>query len=199
MLRAAPDCAETQNTELWRDTTFLLNSKFYRSKMHVFSISLLRTTACFVASAAFLICGEAWAETEIDLGSRNTVSLETKVLWPKEYGLYLLLQKRAGRASELRRDGYDVGQPNQTTDDPNLLTFSVKIYEWGSGEDGLVFEQSNLLPSLMMAIGKKYGLEVASARLSTGRYRIEATPENTNHSLTDIPARLIFISALRGK
>ncbi|AHD08067.1 hypothetical protein PhaeoP75_00266 [Phaeobacter gallaeciensis] len=80
MLRVAPDYAQPQNAELWRDTTFLLNSKFYRSKMHVFSISLLRTTTCFVTSAAFLMCGEAWTETEIDLGSRNTVSLETKVL-----------------------------------------------------------------------------------------------------------------------
>ncbi|UWQ41736.1 hypothetical protein K3718_01205 [Leisingera aquaemixtae] len=159
----------------------------------------LRAAAFFAISAAFLICSEARAEAEIDLGSRNTVSLETKVLWPKEYGLYLMLQKSTDLYWQLTRNGYDVGPPNRTTDDPSLLTFSVKIYEWGSGEDELVFEQSNLLPSVYMILNEEFGLEVASARLSTGRYRIEATPENTNHALTDIPARLMFIKALRGK
>lgn len=167
--------------------------------MQSITLRLLRATAFFAISAAFLICSEARAEAEINLGSRNTVSLETKVLWPKEYGLYLLLQKSTDLHRELTRNGYDVGPPNQTTDDPNLLTFSVKIYEWGSGEDELVFEQSNLLPSVHFILNEEFGLEVASARLSTGRYRIEATPENTNHTLADIPARLMFIKALRGK
>lgn len=167
--------------------------------MHSITLRLLRATAFFAISAAFLICSEARAEAEIDLGSSNTVSLETKVLWPKEYALYLLLQKHTGLAKELRQRGYNVSPPNQTTDDPSLLTFSVKIYEWGGGEDELVFEQSNLLPSVHMVLNEEFGLEVASAKLSTGRYRIEATPENTDHALANIPARLMFIKALRGK
>ena len=121
------------------------------------------------------------------------------MLWPREYGLYLLLQKRPDLYWELTRNGYGVSPPNQTTDNPDLLTFTVKIYEWGSGQDELVFEQSNLLPSSHMILNQEFGLEVASARLSAGRYRIEATPENTNHALANIPARLMFIRALRGK
>lgn len=167
--------------------------------MHSISTQFLRAAAFFAISAAILICGEARAEAEIDLGSRNTVSLETKVLWPREYGLYLLLQKRPDLYWELTRNGYGVSPPNQTTDNPDLLTFTVKIYEWGSGQDELVFEQSNLLPSSHMILNQEFGLEVASARLSAGRYRIEATPENTNHALANIPARLMFIRALRGK
>ncbi|CUH99358.1 hypothetical protein [Leisingera aquaemixtae] len=167
--------------------------------MQSITLRLLRATAFFALLTAFLNCSEARAEAEIDLGSRNTVSLEAKVLWPNEYGLYLLLQKSTDLYWELTRNGYDVGPPNQTTDDPSLLTFSVKIYEWGSGEDKLVFEQSNLRPSVHMILNEEFGLEVASARLAAGRYRIEATPENTNHSLLEIPARLMFMRALRGK
>ncbi|WP_027236239.1 hypothetical protein [Leisingera caerulea] len=167
--------------------------------MHSITLRLLRAAAFFAIFTAYLICGEARAEAEIDLGSQRTVSLETKVLWPKEYGLYLMLQKRPDLHSELRRNGYGVSPPNQTTDDPKLLTFTIRIYEWGSGRDELIFEQSNLQPSLLMTLNEEAGLEIAAIKLAPGRYRIEATPENTNHTLANIPARLIVIKALRGK
>lgn len=125
--------------------------------MQSITLRPLQAASLFAVSAAFLICREARAETEIDLGSRNTVSLETKLLWPQEYRLYLLLQKSTELYWELTRNGYGVSPPNQTTDDPGLLTFSVKIYEWGSGEDKLVFEQSNLLPSVHMILTKNSG------------------------------------------
>ncbi|QDI77220.1 hypothetical protein R2C4_16160 [Leisingera aquaemixtae] len=182
----------------WNQRSFL-QFEFPQVKLQSITLRLLRATAFCAISAAFLICSEARAEAEIDLGSRNTVSLEAKVLWPNEYGLYLMLQKNPDLYSELTRNGYDVSPPNQTTDDPNLLSFTVKIYEWSSGRDELVFEQSNLRPSVHMILNEEFGLEVASARLATGRYRIEATPENTNHSLLEIPARLMFMRALRGK
>ncbi|KIC15919.1 hypothetical protein [Leisingera sp. ANG-DT] len=182
----------------WNQLSFL-QFEFPQVKMQSITLRLLRAAAFFAISAAFLICSEARAEAEINLGSRNTVSLETKVLWPKEYGLYLMLQKHAGLASELRTSGYDVSLLHNSSEDPGLLTFNVKIYKWGDRGDKLVFQQSNLLPNLIMSRNEEFGLEVALAQLSTGRYRIEATPENTNHTLADIPARLMFIKALRGK
>ncbi|KIC29195.1 hypothetical protein RA25_20565 [Leisingera sp. ANG-S5] len=182
----------------WNQLSFL-QFEFPQVKMQSITLRILRAAAFFAISAAFLISGEARAEAEIDLGSRNTVSLDTKVLWPQEYGLYLLLQKHAGLASELRTSGYDVSLLHNSSEDPGLLTFNVKIYKWGDRGDELVFQQSNLLPNLIMSRNEEFGLEVALAQLSTGRYRIEATPENTNHTLADIPARLMFIKALRGK
>ncbi|UWQ37615.1 hypothetical protein K3552_01005 [Leisingera aquaemixtae] len=182
----------------WNQLSFL-QFEFPQVNMQSITLRLLRATAFCAISAAFLICSEARAEAEIDLGSRNTVSLVTNVLWPKEYGLYLLLQKHVGLANELRKSGYDVSLLNNSSEDPGLLTFTVKIYKWGDRGDELVFEQSNLLPNLIMSRSEEFGLEVASAQLPTGRYRIEATPENTNHALADIPARLMFIKALRGK
>ncbi|NSY41003.1 hypothetical protein [Leisingera sp. ANG59] len=136
---------------------------------------------------------------EIDLNSQESINLDVTVDEADEYGLYLLLKKgRPGLAQELIKNGYDLGLPNQTSNEPELLTFTVRMYSIRGGHRELAFQRKRLLPRLLMAFNEWYGLEFASSELSAGDYVMEVMPEGSDHRLENIPSRIIFMKAIRG-
>lgn len=151
--------------------------------------------------------GVSLANIDISLDRQDAVKIEVTIDNPDEYGLYLLLEKvdrhleKEDRklAERIMRSGYDVGPPNQKSSDSDLLTFSVRVYEKSDAGMKIIFDEGELLPHLSMTFNEWFALEVAAVDLTEGNYIVEVVPELKNHALNNIPSKVIFIPANRGR